>query len=86
MRTSRVTLGEGWSDSPLGARIARSPGLADVRNKLAFECGRIMALIHSIDLDATGLRDLLETSPPQSFVEQTWERYRLLEAPQPLLN
>ena len=84
-------LGEGfimqWLDGEaLGARIARAPGLADVRSNLAFECGRIMALVHSIDLDATGLRDLLETSPPQSFVEQTWERYRLLAAPQPMID
>jgi len=76
-----------WLDGEaLGARIARAPGLADVRRTLAFECGRIMALIHSIDLAATGLRDLLETSPPQSFVEQTWERYRLLAAPQPMID
>ena len=70
----------------LGARIARAPDFQQLRPKLAFECGQQMARIHSIDLDATGLRDKLETTTPKQFVEQTWERYRLLETPAPMID
>ena len=70
----------------LGARIARAPDFEKLRPKLAFECGQQMARIHSIDLDATGLRDKLETTTPKQFVEQTWERYRLLETPAPMID
>ncbi len=84
-------LGEGfvmqWLDGEaLGARIARAPELAELRPKLAYQCGEIMARIHAIDLDATGLRDKLETAPPEFFVEQTWDRYRLLDTPQPMID
>lgn len=84
-------LGDGfimqWLDGEaLGARIARSPELAELRPKLAFECGAIMAKIHAVDLDATGLRERLVTSTPREFVEQTWERYQLLNAPQPMID
>ena len=84
-------LGEGfimeWLDGEtLGARIVKAPDLDDIRPTLAFSCGQIMARIHSIDLDATGLRDRLETAPPEYFVNQTWERYRLLNTPQPMID
>ncbi|MGE0621192.1 MAG: phosphotransferase family protein [Pseudomonadales bacterium] len=70
----------------LGARIARAPELENVRKKLAYECGQVLARIHQIDLDATGLRDKLETAPPEYFVNQTWERYKLLNTPQPMID
>jgi aminoglycoside phosphotransferase (APT) family kinase protein len=84
-------LGEGfimeWLDGEtLGARIARAPELEAVRPKLAYECGQILARIHSIDLDATGLRERLEMAPPEFFVQQTWDRYQLLETPQPMID
>ena len=84
-------LGEGflmeWLDGEtLGARIVRAPELDGIRPSLAHECGRILARIHSTDLDATGLRDRLEFAPPEFFVNQTWERYRLLETPQPMID
>ena len=84
-------LGEGfimqWLDGEaLGARIARAPEFETVRQNLAFECGQIMARIHRIDLDATGLRERLETAPPEYFVNQTWERYKLLNTPQPMID
>lgn len=84
-------LGDGfimeWLDGEaLGARIVRSPEFEDIRPGLAYECGRILAKIHHIDLDATGLRDKLWTIPPADFVEQTWERYRLLETPHPMID
>jgi len=84
-------LGEGfimeWLEGEaLGARIVRAPELDAVRPKLAYACGQYMARIHSIDLDATGLRDELEAAPPEFFVNQTWERYRLLDTPQPMID
>jgi aminoglycoside phosphotransferase (APT) family kinase protein len=84
-------LGEGfimeWLDGEtLGARIVKAPELDEIRPTLAFSCGQIMARIHSIDLDATGLRDRLEAAPPEYFVNQTWERYKLLNTPQPMID
>jgi aminoglycoside phosphotransferase (APT) family kinase protein len=84
-------LGDGfvmqWLDGEtLGARIVRSEALAEVRPKLACECGQILARIHSIDLNETGLDALLDPMDPAAFVEQTWERYRLLNTPQPMID
>ena len=70
----------------LGARIVRAPEWADVRPRLAYECGQVLARIHAIDLDGNGLRGLLAPISPQAFVEQTWERYQLLETPQPMID
>ena len=84
-------LGEGflmeWLDGEaLGARITRSPAFEAVRPKLAFECGRILARIHAIDLGATGLDQALDTITPAEFVEQTWARYREFPTPQPMID
>ena len=84
-------LGEGflmaWLDGEaLGARIVRSPAFEAVRPKLAFECGRILARIHAIDLQATGLDQVLDTITPAEFLEQTWERYRGFPTPQPMID
>jgi aminoglycoside phosphotransferase (APT) family kinase protein len=84
-------LGEGfimeWLDGEtLGARIVRDPGLDAVRPELAEQCGEILARIHGIDLDATGLRARLSPLTPEEFVRQTWERYQLLDTPQPMID
>ncbi len=84
-------LGDGfvmqWLDGEaLGARIVRSESLAAVRPKLAFECGQILARIHAIDLKKTGLDQLLDPMDPAAFVEQTWERYKLFNTPQPMID
>jgi len=84
-------LGEGflmeWLDGEaLGGRIVRSPAFEAVRPKLAFECGRILARIHAIDLQASGLDQALDTITPAEFVEQTWERYRQFPTPQPMID
>jgi len=84
-------LGEGfmmeWLDGEtLGARIVRSPALDEIRPHLARECGEILARIHAIDLEATGLTQVLEVITPEELVEQTWERYRLFETPQPMID
>jgi aminoglycoside phosphotransferase (APT) family kinase protein len=84
-------LGEGfimsWLEGEaLGARIVRSPELAEVRPKLAFECGQILARIHRIDLDATGLRAHLKAMSPKTFVHDTWDRYKGFDTPQPMID
>lgn len=84
-------LGEGflmeWLDGEtLGARIVRLPELAELRPKLAFECGRIAARIHAIDLEAAGLRQALAVTKPAEFIERTWERYRQFPTPQPMID
>src|SRR5690242_12718296 len=60
----------------LGARIVRDPSLDGIRPKLAEQCGEILARIHAIDLDATGLGARLSHVSPESYVRQTWERYQ----------
>lgn len=84
-------LGEGflmeWLDGEaLGARIARSPDLAEVRGNLAYECGQVLARIHAIDLEATGLVDHLKVQTPEQFVRQMLERYEFLATPQPMID
>jgi len=70
----------------LGARIVRGEAFAAVRPKLAFECGQILARIHAIDLQKTGLDKLLDPMDPAAFVDQTWERYKLFHTPQPMID
>ncbi len=70
----------------LGARIVRSPALDEIRPKLAFECGEILARIHAIDLTATGLDRHLAATTTADYVDQTWERYRLFDTPQPMID
>ncbi len=76
-----------WLDGEaLGARIVRSPELADIRPRLAEECGRILAKIHAIDLDSTGLRDKLTEMPTEQFIHQMWDRYKEYPTPQPMID
>lgn len=76
-----------WLDGEaLGARIVRSPELAEVRPLLAEECGRILARIHAIDLDASGLRDKLTEMPTEQFIHQMWDRYKDFPTPQPMID
>ena len=84
-------LGEGflmeWLEGEaLGARIVRSPGLEAVRAKLAYECGRILARIHAIDVSATGLDKVLAAISPVESVQLHWERYREYGTPQPMID
>lgn len=84
-------LGDGfimqWLDGEtLGARIARDPALDAVRPKLAEQCGEILARIHAIDLEATGLGARLHRLSPEQYVRQTWERYQSLDTPQPMID
>ncbi len=70
----------------LGARIARGERFAALREHLAYDCGRIMAQIHHIDLDASGLRSQLSASSPEDFLRQTWDRYKAYDTPQPMID
>jgi len=70
----------------LGARITRDPKFEAVRPKLAFECGKILAQIHAIDLDATGLRPKLGVLTPEVFLDQMLERYEAYQEPQPMID
>ncbi len=84
-------LGEGfimaWLEGEcLGARIVRAPELADIRPKLAYECGQILARIHAIDLAATGLDKRLHRLTPEQYVHDTWERYKGFNTPQPMID
>ncbi len=70
----------------LGARIVRSPTLAEVRPKLAFECGQILARIHSIDVTGDGLDQRLRVVSPRELLDLTWDHYRSLKTPQPMID
>lgn len=70
----------------LGARIVRHEAFAALRPKLAYECGQVLARIHAIDLGATGLDKLLDPMTPDEFLEQTWQRYQVLQTPQPMID
>lgn len=84
-------LGEGfvmeWLEGEtLGARIVKAEEFADVRQRLAFQCGEILARIHAIDVDAHGLTENLERLTPAAFVERQWAYYRKLGTPQPMID
>lgn len=84
-------LGEGfimeWLEGEaLGARIVRSPEFDALRPRLAYECGRVLARIHGIDLERTGLAARLKTTTPETYVRQTWERYQAYHTPQPMID
>jgi len=84
-------LGEGfvmqWLEGEaLGARIARAPQYAPLREHLAYDCGRILAKIHSVDLVSTGLDQTLEHLDPETFVLRMWDRYREYQIPAPMID
>jgi aminoglycoside phosphotransferase (APT) family kinase protein len=70
----------------LGARIVRRPEFAGLRPGLAYEIGGILARIHQIDIDANRLTEFLPTTPPQKFIQDTWDRYIALNTPQPMVD
>ncbi len=76
-----------WIDGEtLGAKIARGEDFAKVRPQLAYQCGQILARIHNIDLDTTGLREKLEVLTPEKFIHQMWDNYKSFETPQPMID
>ncbi len=76
-----------WLDGEtLGARINRSDEFAEVRKGLAYECGQVLARIHAIDIEATGLTRKLSHMPTPAFIDQMWARYRDYGTPQPMID
>jgi aminoglycoside phosphotransferase (APT) family kinase protein len=70
----------------LGARIVRHENFETLRSSLADKCGRLLAKIHSIDLDNSQLRNQLTEISPLEIVEQTWFKYQDLDSPQPMID
>ena len=77
---------EWLSGETLGSRIVRSAELETVRPLLADQCGRELAKIHAIDVEATGLSDHLPVLGPAEYLEQTWGRYRDWDTAQPMID
>lgn len=76
-----------WLDGEtLGARIARGDAFAGIRPRLARQCGKLLARIHAIDVDATGLRGALEVRDPRQIIEMSWMRYQEFGTPQPMID
>ncbi|MEP5567425.1 MAG: phosphotransferase family protein [Halioglobus sp.] len=69
----------------LGHRIVRSDDLAQVRPLLARQCGEALARIHSIEVDEQ-LMQMLPTTSPRTLVEDTWDAYKTLKLPQPMID
>jgi aminoglycoside phosphotransferase (APT) family kinase protein len=87
----RDGLGEGflmeWLDGEtLGPRIVRGEEFAAIRPRLAHQCGEILARIHSIDVRATGLDQLLKHQDTAAFVRGMWNQYQAYETPQPMID
>jgi aminoglycoside phosphotransferase (APT) family kinase protein len=70
----------------LGAKIVRAPEFEAIRPTLAFRCGEILARIHSVDLDESGLTDRLATLKPEQYVRMTWEGYQSFPTAQPMID
>ena len=70
----------------LGTRILRDQQLANIRPQLAYECGRIAARIHGIDVVEKELDKLLVTMTPADYVQQTWSRYKEVGTPHPMID
>ena len=47
---------------------------------------QVLAKIHAIDLEETGLTRYLDAITPAEYVEQTWARYRDFETAQPMID
>jgi aminoglycoside phosphotransferase (APT) family kinase protein len=70
----------------LGAKIVRAPEFEEIRPKLARQCGEIMARIHSVDLEKTGLSERLSTVTPEQYVQITWAGYKSFPTAQPMID
>jgi aminoglycoside phosphotransferase (APT) family kinase protein len=84
-------VGEGfimqWLDGEaLGARIARGEPFAGIRDRLAWQCGQLLARIHRIDLDKTGLRSALTERDAATVIETSRDLYRSYGTPQPMID
>ena len=76
-----------WLDGEtLGQRINRAPELADIRPQLARQCGELLGRIHRLPWQNTALADQLPSITPAELVDQTWEYYRDINVPVPMID
>ncbi|MEZ5567572.1 MAG: phosphotransferase family protein [Halioglobus sp.] len=84
-------LGEGflmdWLDGEtLGMKIVHGDEFTAVRPGLARRCGEILARIHALDWQAAGLAQALPVMTPASLIDETWNHYRTLDVPVPMID
>ena len=70
----------------LGGRIVHGQGFADARTGLARQCGEILGRLHGIDPQDTGLNHVLHAATPEQLVRASWNQYKWLATPQPMLD
>ncbi|MCG6911647.1 MAG: phosphotransferase family protein, partial [Deltaproteobacteria bacterium] len=70
----------------LGSRIVRSESLKNIRPKLAYQCGQILARIHALDLEETGLGKRLVRINPEDAIDMGWNRYKSFKTAQPTID
>lgn len=80
--------GEGYAmaridGETVGVRILKSPDLAGVRPKLAFQCGEILAAIHAVPRSA---HPALSEMSPKEGLESLRRRYREIEQTRPVFD
>ena len=75
-----------WIDGEtLGGRIARGAAFEKVRAGLARQCGEALARIHSVDVGDAPLASNIRSITPEALVRETYEAYRSLDEPQPMI-
>ncbi|MDP6981410.1 MAG: phosphotransferase family protein [Myxococcota bacterium] len=84
-------LGEGfvmeWLEGEtVGGRILRARELDEVRPRLAFQCGEVLARIHGIDPVAAKLDEHLATVSTRDYVTEVWERYQSFDTAMPMID
>jgi aminoglycoside phosphotransferase (APT) family kinase protein len=76
-----------WLDGEtLGQRIVRAEELAEIRPRLARECGQILGRIHTLDWWAADLNEDLPEIDPATLVDETWSYYRDFNVPVPMID
>lgn len=70
----------------LGQRIVRAEEFADVRARLARQCGEILGRIHKLDWREPQLEASLPVVDPATLVNETWDIYRQLNVPVPMID
>jgi aminoglycoside phosphotransferase (APT) family kinase protein len=84
-------LGQGflmqWLDGEtLGHHIVRHSDFAALRPKLAYQCGETLARIHNLDIRSPDLQRVLPVVAPRELIQATWEYYRDLNIPLPMID
>jgi aminoglycoside phosphotransferase (APT) family kinase protein len=70
----------------LGGRIVRSDEFSELRPRLAWQCGEVLAQLHALDWKSAGLQDSLPTISPEVLIQETWAYYRDLNVPVPMID